>query len=72
MLSFIEAGSPGYYHTAPSVIHSLDRIQDRFLRELNLTVSEALLYYNLAPLSSRRDIAMFGLLYRIAYGLAPR
>ena len=71
VLSYIESGTPGYYHTALSVIRLLDRVQERFLRKLQLSEEDALLYFNLAPLCSRRDIAMLGLLHRITLGLAP-
>ena len=71
VLSFVESGTPGYYHAAPSVIASLDRVQRRFLREVGLDESEALVAFHLAPLQSRRDIAMLGLLHRIVLGIAP-
>ena len=53
--SYIEPGIAGYYHTAPSVINAIDRVQRRLLRELGLTEERALSAYNLAPLCSRRD-----------------
>ena len=68
VLSFIEAGTPGYYHAAPSVLYLLDRVQHRLLRELQLSEDDALFYHNLAPLRARRDIAMLGLLHRRVLG----
>ena len=41
-----------------------------FLRELGVTVDEAFLTYNLAPLRLRRDIAVLGMLHRIQLGEA--
>ena len=69
VLSFIESGTPGYFHAAPSVLACIDRIQRRFLREIGLSDVEALLDYRLAPLDVRRDIATLGLLHRVNLGL---
>ena len=44
----------------------------RFLRECGLSDEEALLHYNLAPLETRRDIAMLGLIHRSVLGCGPR
>ena len=46
----------------------VDRVQRRLLRELALSEEEALEVYKLAPLSSRRDMAMLGLLHRVILG----
>ena len=53
------------------LLQRLDRIQDRFLEELGLSAAEALLKHNLAPLSTRRDIAMLGLIHRTVLGCGP-
>ncbi len=68
VLSFIESGTPGYYHAATSCLSPVDRVQRRLLRELGLSEEDALERYRLAPLSSRRDIAMLGLLHRVVLG----
>lgn len=49
----------------------IDRIQRRLLREIGLSEIEALQHFRLAPLPTRRDIAMLGLLHRISLGKAP-
>ena len=72
VLSYIESGTPGYYHASRSVLSSLDRVQQRLLRELGVSAEEALRNYRLAPLQSRRDIAMLGMLHRIVLGDAPQ
>ena len=59
------------YHAPPFFLLNLDRVQQQLLDELGLTAAEALLHYNLAPLTTRRDISMLGLLHRAATGLAP-
>ena len=71
VLSYIESGTAAYYHAAVSVLLPIDRVQRRLLRELGLSEREALERYKLAPLETRRDIAMLGLLHRISIGQAP-
>ena len=64
----MESGTPGYYHASKSVLAPIDRGQRRLLRELALTDEQALAIYSLAPLSSRRYMAMLGFLHRISFG----
>ena len=71
ILSFIESRTPAIHHAAPSVLDIIDRVQRRFLREIDVSEFEGFRRFNLAPLPVRRDISMLGLLYRIAHGLAP-
>ena len=71
-LSFIESRTPAIYHASNSVLASIDRIQSRFLSKISVSPAIALKKYRLAPLRSRRDIAMLILLFRIAHGTAPR
>ena len=71
VLSYLESGSVAYFHAARSVLAPIDRIQRRLLRELNLAEVVALEKYKLAPLTTRRDIAMLGLLSKISWGNAP-
>ena len=62
---------PAYYHAPSFFLALIDRVQDRFLDELGMSPSTALWQFSLAPLTTRRDIAMLGLLQRISLGLAP-
>ena len=71
ILSYIEGATPAIYHAAPSVLKPLDDLQNSFLLHLNITETQALLDYGLAPLAMRRDIAMLGLLFKVASGTAP-
>jgi len=71
VLSYIESSTPGLYHAAHSVLDKVDRVQRRLLRELGLSELNGLLDYRLAPLPSRRDIAMLGVLHRVTLGDAP-
>ena len=43
----------------------IDRVQVRFLREIGISELTALQDYRLAPLPSRRDIGMLGVLHKI-------
>ena len=72
VLSYIESRTPAIHHAARTTLDAIDRIQKRFLQSIGLTELEALTEYRLAPLSARRDMAMLGLLHRVAHGLAPR
>jgi hypothetical protein len=71
VLSFVESSTPALFHAAPSTLAWIDRVQARFLREVGLSEMEALRYFRLAPLRSRRDMAMLGALHRVNLSLAP-
>ena len=70
-LSFLEFGVSAYHHAPAFFLSLLDGVQERFLTELGMSKEDALMYYSLAPLSTRRDIALLGVLYRAATGKAP-
>ena len=71
ILSLVEYRTSAVYHATSTVLARLDRLQVTFLRELGVSNEDALLHFNLAPLSMRRDIAMLGLLHRAAIGSGP-
>jgi hypothetical protein len=71
VLSYIEYRTPAIYHATKTVLNRLDKQQDHFFRELGITKEAALIDFNLAPLSMRRDIALLGLLHRAAIGEGP-
>ena len=52
-------------------LNLIDRVQRRFLREIDINDQAALLEYCLAPLAARRCMAMLGVLHRIVLGIAP-
>ena len=68
VLSYIESGTPRYYHASPSCLDCIDRVQRRFLREISVSEERALLDYRLAPLQTRRSISILGFLHRITLG----
>ena len=71
VLPFIEYRTPALFHATATVLRRLDSVQDRFLREIGVTKEDALLHFNLAPLSTRRDMAMMGLIHRTVLGFGP-
>ena len=71
VLSFVESGTPALFHAARSVLDPVDRVQRRFLRELDYTEVDALNNFRLAPLEARRDMAMLGALHKVTLGVAP-
>ena len=58
VLGFVECRTPAIYHATTTVLNQLDRTQDNFFRELGIDSTAALMDFNLAPLSMRRDIAL--------------
>ena len=71
ILSYVEYRTPAIYHATKTVLSQLDRTQDSFLRDLGVSKEDALLHFNLAPLSMRRDIALLGMIHRSAIGIGP-
>ena len=65
ILSYLESSTAAVYHAAPSTLAWIDRVQVRFLREIGMTEFAALRDYRLAPLPSRRDMGMLGVLHKI-------
>ena len=71
VLSFIESGTPAFYHATPSILKLLDEIQNEFLESIAISKVDALITFNFARLGLRRDIYMLGALHRINLGIAP-
>ena len=71
VLSFVEFSTPAIFHATATALKEVGRVQKRFLRELNMTSETALTEHNLAPLHTRTDIAMLGLIHRTVLGLGP-
>ena len=64
VLSFVEAGSLAFGHAPVTTLERLERIQRRFLRHIDLTAEDALMYFGLAPLSTRRCFSALGVLHK--------
>ena len=71
VLPFVEHSTPAVYHAVTTLLDTLDRVQTTFLRSIGLTEEEALERYHLAPLSTRRDMAMLGVVHRTVLGEGP-
>ena len=68
VLPVLELPTPAVYHATDTALDNLDKVQRHFLRELGLTAAEALEKFHLAPLSTRRDVALLGLVHRTVLG----
>ena len=71
LLVYLEYRTPAVYHATPKVLERLDHVRTRFLRDAGVDEATALMNFNLAPLSARRDIAMLGVLHRTVLGKGP-
>ena len=70
-MSFLEYRTAGIYHACSTHLDRLYSCQRRFVHELGLSEEQGLLDYNLAPLTSRRDLAMLGVIHRTVLGHGP-
>jgi hypothetical protein len=71
LLSFLEYRTAAIYHATRAILSRLDAVQARFLRDIGVDDIIALDKFNLAPLSTRRDMAMLGLIHRTVLGKGP-
>ena len=71
VLSYIEYRTPGVHFASTSVLNEMDDVQARFLHEISVSEEDALMYFNLAPLSVRRDIGILGVIHRSAMLCGP-
>ena len=53
------------------MLKPLDQLQERFLNNAGLSNLQALMVFNLAPLTTRRDVAMLGLIHRTVLKKGP-
>ena len=65
--SQIEWCNPAIFHAAPSLLSPLDTIQTSFLAHIGISEKDAFLRFGLAPLQTRRDIGMLGMLWKVAH-----
>ena len=71
VLPYAERSIPAIFHSPPNSFECLDIVQTNFLEEVQVSLKDALLNFNLAPLSTRRDMSMLNLLHRTQLGVAP-
>ena len=72
LLSYLEYRTPAIYHWKQDVLDKLDHVQTRFLRDIGIDERTALLTFNLAPLSARRDMAMLGVIQGAVLEKGPK
>ena len=70
VLPIVEWNCCTYYHVAPSVVSSIDGVYGSFAFQLGLSKEHLFLDGCLAPPRLRRDVAMLGLLWKVATGCA--
>ena len=71
ILSYLEYRAPAVYHARRAVLVKPDNVQRRFLADVGVNETRALLEFSLAPIAMRRDIAMLGVLHCAALGQGP-
>ena len=71
ILSFIEYRTPAIYHASTTHLEQIDAILDRLLNALGMSAEESLLEHRLAPLCTRRDIGMLGVIHRAVLEEGP-
>ena len=72
LLSFLEYRTAAVYHATSTTLGPLDKVQEKLLNVVGCTSLDALFFWNLAPLNTRRDVAMLGLVHRAVLGLGPK
>ena len=68
LLGYIEYRTAAIYHACETSLSQVDAIQRQFLDHFGISDEAALMEFNLAPLNTRRDIAMLGLIHRSVIG----
>ena len=71
ILSYIEYRTAAWYHACETTIAPLDRCLSSFLRKIGVDDITALMNFNLAPLHTRRDMAMLAVIHRAALRKGP-
>ena len=71
ILSSCEWCTPGIFHATTTVLWPVDNILSSLLRNLDIPQDVSLSEFNLAPLSTRRDIAMLAVIHRAVLRLGP-
>ena len=71
LLGFVEYRTSAIYHATRKTQEPLDNVQRRFLKEVGVSEVDALLTFNLAPLETRRDMAMLAVIHRAVLRKGP-
>lgn len=68
VLPLLESSIGAIYHASKTQLDRIDSVQRAFLHGIETAEDAAFLRFNLAPSQLRRDIAILGLLFKIAKG----
>ena len=71
VLSHIEYRTPGIFHASTTALRPVDNILSCLLRDLDISLDACLHEFNLASLSTRRDIAMLAVIHRAVLHKGP-
>ena len=71
ILSYIEYRTSAWYHACSTVLAPLDRCLTSFLQSVGIDAVTSLHQFNLAPLHTRRDMAMLGMIHRAVLRQGP-
>ena len=72
ILSYVEYRTSAFYHATTTALRPLDHVLETFLAQIGVPELDALVHFRLAPLRTRRDIAMIGLIHRTVWGCGPQ
>ena len=59
----------GYFHAATTLLEKIEGVQQNFLKQLNVSTSDAFIEFNFAPSMLRRNIGVLGLIHKRVLGL---
>ena len=65
----VEAHCGGYFHAATTLLEKIEGVQQNFLKQLNVSTSDAFIEFNFAPSMLRRNIGVLGLIHKRVLGL---
>ena len=71
ILSYIEYRTAAWYHACETSLAPLDRCLTSFLHSIGVDTISALMKFNLAPLTARRDMAMLAIIHRTVLQQGP-
>ena len=71
VLSFAAYKTAAVFYACDSHLSALDCVQDKFFNDIGVSELVALTVFNLAPLRTRRGMAMLGVIHRAVIGQGP-
>ena len=71
VFSYIEYRTAGINFASNGVLRELDDVKKRFVRQFDMSEEAAFMHFILAPLETRRDIAILGVIHCAAMREGP-